>query len=207
MSEVKVQRRDGGLEKTKIAGVVYGPEIKGSINIELDRLEAERLYAEAGTSNIIKLSVDGEKASRDVLIKGVAVHPMTGKITHLEFYHVPAGQKIEAEIELEFVGVAPAEKELGGVVNKNLSELPVKCFAADLVSSIQVDLSVLKTFDNVIKVADLKLPKGIEAKLSADVIVATVAEVKAEVETPKAATAVATPVAAPQAEKKDAAGK
>lgn len=195
MIEINVAKREKELVANKIAAVIYGPEIKGSINIELDRVAAEKLYNEAGTSGLIKLSVDNASAG-EALIRGVAFHPLTGRIRHLEFYQVPAGQKIETEVELEFVGISPAEKELGGVVNKNLSVLPVKCLATDLVQSIQVDLSVLKTFNDFIKIADLKLPNGVEAMLEPDVVVATAVAVKAEAVTPKVEAAVASVPAA-----------
>ena len=194
MIKAKAQKREAGAGENKVAGVIYGPTINGSVNIELDRVAAEKLYDQAGRSSIIGLAVDGDAKEHEVLIKGVSFHPLTGRIVHLEFYQVPEGQKIEAEIELEFIGVAPAEKALGGVVNRNLSSLPVKCFAADLVSSIQVDLSVLKTFDDFIRVADLKLPKGVEAAVGGDVIVATAVEVKAETAAP-AVEAAAVPAA------------
>lgn len=197
MFDAKVQKREGRAKQNTIPGVVYGPDVDKSINVEISALGAEKLYEEAGTSNLIKLEIEGDKKPREVLIKGVARHPMTSGITHLEFYQVPIGQKIETEIELEFIGEAPAEKALGGVVNKNMSTLPVKCLAKDLVSAIQVDLSALKTFDNFIKISDLKLPAGVEPMLEPDVIVATAVAVKAEAVTTKVETAAVS--AAPEA--------
>jgi len=195
MLDAKVQKREGKAGANTIPGVVYGPNVEKSINVEIPMVAAEKLYEEAGTSTLIKLEIEGEEKPREVLIKGVARHPLTSRIIHLEFYQVPIDKKIETEIDLEFVGEAPAEKMLGGVVNKNMSTLHVKCLPHDLVSSVQVDLSALKTFDDVIKISDLKLPASVESMLGPDVIVATAVAVKAELDVKKveAAPAVATP--------------
>ncbi|MBI5254283.1 50S ribosomal protein L25 [Candidatus Falkowbacteria bacterium] len=198
MFDAKVQKREGKTGASTIPAVVYGPDVDKSINVEIAIKAAEKLYEQAGTSNLIKLEIQDEKKPREVLIKGVARHPITGDITHLEFYQVPVGQKIETEIELEFVGDSPAEKLLGGVVNKNMSTLPIKCLPHDLISSIQVDLSALKTFDDFIRVSDLKLPASIEPMLENDVIVATAVAVKAEAEVKKVEAAPAADVAPEQ---------
>ncbi|MFH0814541.1 MAG: 50S ribosomal protein L25 [Candidatus Falkowbacteria bacterium] len=223
MLDAKVQKRTSSPKATKckhpldgkqakpntIPAVVYGPDVDESINVELAIVAAEKLFEQAGTSTLIKLEIEGEKKPREVLIKGVARHPLTSNIIHLEFYQVPIGQKIETEIELEFVGESPAEKMLGGVVSKNMSTLLVKCLPQDLISSVQVDLSALKTFDDVIKISDLKLPASVEPMLEPNVIVATAVAVKAEVETKKveaaatvAATAASTEQRAAPAEKR-----
>jgi len=66
-----------------------------------------------------------------------------------------------ATVELRFVGEAPVIKEQGGTLMRNLESVEVKCLPKDLVSHIDVDLTVLKTFDDVVKIKNLIVPAGI----------------------------------------------
>ena len=68
---------------------------------------------------------------------------------------------IYATVELRFVGESPVIKAQGGTVMRSVENVEVKCLPKDLVSHIDVDLSVLKTFDDVVKVKDLIVPAGI----------------------------------------------
>jgi len=57
---------------------------------------------------------------------------------------------------------------------KSVEEVEVECLPKDLVEHIDVDLSVLKTYDDAIKVKDLPLPAGVVIlSPNADNIVAT----------------------------------
>jgi large subunit ribosomal protein L25 len=89
-------------------------------------------------------------------------------------------EKLETTIALKFIGESPAVVEAGGVLVKNLDEIEVKCLPSDLISEIEVDLSSLKKFGDVIKVTDLKIPSNIEVLNDPQLIVATVVEPREE---------------------------
>jgi large subunit ribosomal protein L25 len=95
-------------------------------------------------------------------------------------------EKVTTEIPFEFVGEAKAVRELGGMLMREMDSIKVECLPSDLVDHIDVDLSVLATFDDVITVADLALPAGFELKrnnpedLVAKVIEPKVQEVEEE---------------------------
>ena len=110
---------------------------------------------EAGRSVLIDLEIDGEK--RKVLIHDFQKHPLTNRFIHIDFYQVKMDEEIEANVEIVFVGEAPAVKELGGVLLKTMDEVLVRCLPADLPKEIKVDLSTLKTFDDRIFVKDLNI--------------------------------------------------
>ena len=57
---------------------------------------------------------------------------------------------------------------------KQLDEIEVRCLPADLAHEIEVDLSTLGTFDDVIRFADITLPKGIELMEDSQSIIALV---------------------------------
>ena len=89
-------------------------------------------------------------------------------------------EEIETEVELMFVGESEAVKALGGVLVKSISKVEVKCLPADLPSHIDVDISVMKTFEDHITIKDLKIPKGVEINLEPEVIVALVTPPRTE---------------------------
>jgi len=142
-----------------VPGVIYGSGTK-SRNIVIDQKVLEKLYYEAGESNLIDLTVEGEKPVK-VLIQEIQKDPVYDHPVHVDFFEVRMDQKITTEIELNFVGEAPAVKEAGGTLIKNFDYLEIECLPGDLVSEIDVDLSKLKTFDDVIRVSDLTIPEGI----------------------------------------------
>ena len=45
------------------------------------------------------------------------------------------------------------------MLNRELDEIEVECLPGDLVDHIDVDISVLESFDDVIKISNLKLLK------------------------------------------------
>ena len=82
---------------------------------------------------------------------------------------------MEATVELNFIGEAPAVKELGGTLVKSLDSVDVKCLPQNLISHIDVDLSVLKTFADSIDVAGLNIPSTVTILADMSMMVATVA--------------------------------
>jgi large subunit ribosomal protein L25 len=159
---------------------MYGKKVDPR-NFSVPYLDFSRLYKEAGESTLVELSVEG-KSPVNVLIHDVQLDPLTGRFTHIDFYQVNMAEKIETDVPLEFVGEAPAVKELGGVLIRALEEVLVKCLPKDLPHALPIDLSVLKTFDHTLKVADISLPKGVEMLEDLTTIVATVMPPRTEAE-------------------------
>ena len=163
-----------------IPAVLYGKEIAPQ-NLVVEYLPFQKVYSESGESTLIDLKVQ-EKEPMKVLIHDVQIDPVTKKIIHVDFWKVRMTEKIEAEIVLKFVGEAEAVKGLGGVLVKNLDSLKVKCLPQDLVHEIEVDISPLKTFDDMIHIKDLKIPPEIEVLENPEEIVAVVTPPRSEEE-------------------------
>ncbi len=161
-----------------IPAVIYGPDRKPQ-NLKVKRLDFERVFAVAGESNLISLSVDGKETVK-VVVKDTQKDALKDKIIHVDFYQVDMKKKITAEIPLHFIGEAKAVKELGGVLVKGADSIQVKCLPGDLVDHIDVDLSVLNTFHDFIRIKDLKLPPGMELTDESDEVLAHVIQPKAE---------------------------
>jgi len=142
-----------------IPAVVYGAG-SATESISLSLKEFSKIYAEAGEASLIDLVLDGKDFGK-VLIYDVAYEPVKGKIIHVDLKKVDMNQPITATVKLVFVGEVPAVKELGGTLVRNVEEVEVECLPKDLINHLDVDLTVLKTFDDAVKVSGLVLPKGV----------------------------------------------
>ena len=159
-----------------VPGVIYGPELEKNINISIDINSLEKAYTEGGESTMINLQVEGEKEPREVLIKDMVFEPVIDRPFHVDFYQIKRGQKLDIEPELEFVGVSLAVKSLGGILVKNLSSISIRCLPRDMMTSIEVDISKLATFEDKISVKDLPLPEEVELLTDPEEMVAAVQE-------------------------------
>ncbi|MBF8281044.1 MAG: rplY [Candidatus Magasanikbacteria bacterium] len=154
----RTEKKKLRLEK-KIPAVLYGPNIKPE-TLAVAAIDFMRTYKAAGESTLVDL-VRGTEAPLKVLIQDIDRHPVTGEIIHVDFRQIPLDRKMRATVGISFVGEAAAVKELGGTLVKARDEVEVECLPKDLVHEIKVDLSVLKTFDDVIRIKDLVLSAGV----------------------------------------------
>jgi len=137
-----------------IPAVIYGKEL-ASQSLKLKRVDFEKAFAGAGESNLIDLDF-GDGVVK-VLVKDTQRDVLKYTFTHVDFYQVNMKEKITAEIPLHFIGESKAIKELGGMLMKEINELEIECLPSDLVDHIDIDISVLNTYDDVIKIGDLTL--------------------------------------------------
>ena len=158
-------------EKGILPGVLYGPTIKESQNLELDVKTFEKVYNEAGESSLIELEL-GSGKKVPVLIHEVQEDPLNGQFLHVDFYQPRLDQEIEARVPIIFEGVSKAVKDLEGTLVKNISEVEVKALPQKLPKDIKVDISKLESFEDHILIKDLALPEGVKILKDADEIVA-----------------------------------
>jgi large subunit ribosomal protein L25 len=145
----------------QLPGVLYGPGLD-PVSLSVDYNSFMKLFEAAGESSLIDLDIDGG-APVKVLIQALQQDPVKGTITHVDFRQINMNKEMHATLELNFVGEAPAVKALSGTLVKTQDTLDIKCLPKDLVSEINVDLSVLATFEDAIHVKDLVMPAGITA--------------------------------------------
>lgn len=166
--------------RQRIPGVVYGHGLTNQ-NVEVDRGAFQKIWRRAGSSSLVNLSVDEQPAVK-VLIQSIQRHPTTADVDHVDFYRVRMSEKLQTEIELNFIGESPAVKEQGGILVRTMDKVKVECLPGDLVHVIDVDLSGLKTFDDRIHVSDLAVPTGITLLEKSDEVVASITPPRSEAE-------------------------
>jgi len=185
-------------------GIVYGSG--DVVMIELDHNELyHKMRSEVFHASILTLNLEGRKES--VLLRDFVMHPFRQQVQHVDFQRVDAKKKMHIKVPLHFINeeVAPGVKLGGGKISHVMNELDITCLPADLPAFIEVDLAHLELGHSV-HVADLKLPKGVEAAAhgthTAEAVVATVqvprgaVEAEADAEAAAAASAAAAAAAA-----------
>ncbi len=158
--KASIRKKEDKMDKKRVLAVLYGPDIENK-NLSLDGVELEKVYKEAGESNLIDLEIEGGETVK-VLIKEVQNHFLKGHIIHVDFYEVDMKKKITTEIPLNFIGVSKAEKEQGALIIKNLDFVEVECLPGSLVNNIDIDLVALENIGNAINISDIKVPEGME---------------------------------------------
>lgn len=166
-------------QKGLIPAVVYGHGEPKNITVEYASFE--KTLAKAGESSLIDLET-GTSAPEKVLIQDVQRHPLKGTLAHVDFRRVSMTEKLDVEVSLRFVGESPAVKALGGVFVRNRDTIQVRCLAQYLVHEIEIDISNLKAFGDMIKVKDLTPPEGMEFLAGASEVLASVIEPISEAE-------------------------
>ncbi len=164
-----------------VPAVVYGPALSEPKNILIERGAFTRLFKEAGESSIVELALEkGEPLH--VLIQDIQQDPLRDEVIHADFRAVDMTKKVETEVKLRFVGESAAVKSLGGTLVHPIEAIKVRALPKDLVNHIDIDISKLTTFDDVIQVKDIAAPAGIELLLGASQTVALVAPPRSEEE-------------------------
>jgi len=173
--KVKNLRREG-----QIPAILYGKNFI-SLPLTLSQKEFIEVGSEAGEATIINLDIAGKEKEK-VLIRYIQRDPVTDDLVHVDFYKVDMKQEIQTEIPLEFTGTAPAVEELEGNLITNKDSVKVECLPDKLVSKIEVEIAVLKTFDDLIHVSDLKIPEAIKVLDEPEDVVAQVTPPRSEEE-------------------------
>lgn len=183
--ELTVEKREKSQNPHTLRGkgvmpaVIYGRS-EESTPISVNLKDFQKVFKAAGESGVISLT--GLGAAKDALIKEVAFDVMSGMPIHADFYAIQKGQTVTVSVPLEFDGVSPAVKELGGILTKVMHEIELECEPKDLPHAIHVDISKLTTLDSQIHVSDLSFPKSAKISAEQDEVVALISVAKEETE-------------------------
>ena len=202
MSEIKLQAvlrtvPTPALVQLKKQGNVpaelYG-QGKANQHLFVNSMDLQRAWEKAGSSSLVDLVIDGKETVK-VIIHDIQRAPVKGVFNHADFYLVNMNKELETEIPLVFIGESKAVKEMGATSVQSLEKVEIACLPGDLVHNLEIDLSLLKQPGDIIRVSDIKLPKGIRILNDANDAVASAMLIKEEVVAP-VAEAVAEPVVA-----------
>lgn len=166
-------RREGS-----VPGVVYGKGM-ASCNVVVDPKALKQAIAtEAGWNTLITLQGDGSFDGKIVILKDMQVHPLRRHVVHVDFQAVDLTQKVHVMVPVHAIGKSKGEKN-GGQLQIIRHELEVVCLPADIPAAINIDVTALNIGD-VIHIADVALPAGIEVPHDVNFTVITVVGHKAD---------------------------
>jgi large subunit ribosomal protein L25 len=168
MDLAAVRRRDGGKEINrkrraggKVPGVIYGKGLE-TRSLEFDRKILEKFLdtARHGTV-VVKMTVtDGAEGKESyAVLKEVQTHPLSDRVTHVDFYEVALGQKFRVEIPLRVRGKAAGIEE-GGILEVITRSLEVECTPDNVPEFIEVDVTQLGIGQSL-HLGDLRFPAGV----------------------------------------------
>jgi large subunit ribosomal protein L25 len=184
--KVRYMRRTG-----IVPGNIFGHGIS-SLAVEIDAVKLDKILSKAGTSHLVAITVDGEAAPRNVIIKSCQRDYRGERILHADLYQVNMSERIRVAVPISLIGEAPAVAAKLGTLMQTMRHLQIECLPGEIPSHIDVNLSPLASLDSAIHVKDLKLNEGIGILTPGDELIVKVGQVKiVKEEAPKVAEAAA----------------
>ncbi len=185
--QIAVDARTASGKQTKrlradgiVPGVVFGKKA-GSVPVQLEAKAFEALYRDAGRTTIFKISVDGGRPT-SVVIKSVQRNPLTGRAVHVDFFAPDLTHEMQADVPINFEGIAPGVESSGGSLFTSLDHIKVKALPSDMPHEFIVDVTPLVDLDAAILVRDLVVSGNFTILNEADELVAKVMPPRVEVE-------------------------
>jgi large subunit ribosomal protein L25 len=170
----------------RIPGVLYGKGME-PVTLSVARRDLRvALSGAAGQNTILTLSVDGK--SYNAVIKEMQRHPVRRNVSHVDFVQINLSEEITMHVPVHLTGTAKAVVSAGGLVDPSVDTVEIRTTPANIPNEILIDITEM-TPDQVIRLSDLELPKGVVAIGDPDMPVVTVMISRAATEAAQAAAA------------------
>lgn len=156
--------------KGQVPAVVYGVG-HTPVSISLDKHALDMLLLHGAASNLIELSIDGDKPVHTV-IKEVQRDPLKGAVLHVDLWAVSMKKHISTVVPIHFVG-DPAGVKTGGVLTHNMREVHVDSLPGDMPDALEINVEALEVGDSM-HVSDLIAPDGVIITSPEDEIICSV---------------------------------
>ena len=170
--KVGVLRREG-----KLPGVIYGHHFNAQ-PIVMDFKDASKILLESTASTIINILLDGKENA--VLVREKQKDYLRNEFIHVDFQAVSLTEKLRAKVSIELAGVAPAVRDINGVVVEGVTSINVEALPNDLPERFVVDVSHLANIGDAIYLKDLDIPSSVQLLDSPDELVVLITAAAAE---------------------------
>jgi large subunit ribosomal protein L25 len=169
-SKVKQLRRTG-----VVPANLFGKTIDSQA-IQINAVEFNRVYKEAGETSLIWVSVEGEDKERPTLVTSVHFNPMTGAKLHVDFHQVNLKEKVTANVPVEITGESELVNTNMAVLSQSLNEIEIEALPTEIPESIVFDISSLKEIGDHLLVSDAKVGAEVEIKTDPEQMVVSLQE-------------------------------
>ncbi|MGH9102010.1 MAG: 50S ribosomal protein L25 [Acidimicrobiales bacterium] len=165
----------------RVPGVLYGHGME-AVALSVDARDLRHaLSTSAGANALLSLRLDG--TDHLALAQDIQRHPTKGTVSHVDFLVVGRHEQRSVEVRVVLVGEAEAVRLAGGMVDQEVFSLAIRASVDDIPDSVEVDVSSLRVGDAV-RVADLRLPQGVQSETEGDIVVVVAQPPRAEVAAP-----------------------
>jgi len=176
----------------KIPAVFYGPGVDTQ-KLSLSPKDLLKAFETPLKKNVV-LSVDVGGTGHLVMVKDIAVHPVTRQPLHVDLYRVDESRPVDVQVPFKTTG-RPVGVQAGGQLQVVFRDLPVRTTPGKIPAVIEVEVGEMNIGD-ILTVADLALGEGVSVQFKPDRRVVLVTETKKVIEEEETTTAEATPDAA-----------
>jgi large subunit ribosomal protein L25 len=118
------------------------------------------LSGPAGSNTVLTLEVDGK--SYPAVVKDMQRHPIRRTVAHIDFLQVNMNEEITVSVAVHLVGEAKAVAAEGGLVDASVDTIEVSCTPNNMPNAFEIDVTDMQPGD-VIRLADVPMPKGVTA--------------------------------------------
>ncbi len=162
----------------KVPGVLYGGD-KDPVAISVPANEFRKaLYTGKLLGHLVTLKYG--KETQPVIAKAIDMHPVTDEPWHFDLYRVDEHQQIKISVPVHFINhdESPGLKR-GGTLNVVRHDVELSCPADAIPEELIFDLTGLEIGDTI-RISGFDLPKGVEATVDRDFVIATLAGTSAQ---------------------------
>ena len=154
----------------------------GSLSLQGDSVEINKLLPRVGLNIPVSVIVEGGESGEICFVREVQRHPLTQDILHVDFLRVDVKSKITASVPIEVIGDSPAVRLLGGTLIQNMQSINVEALPLSVPEKITIDITHIEDFETAIHISDISVEDDISITNSLDALVARVAPPRIELE-------------------------
>jgi len=148
--------------------------------LQCDTAKLQQVLAEAGKTKLINFKIYGEKRARSVIVREVEIELPRRGLVHVDFYQVRKAEEMKVEVPVVLVGEAPALKVRDNTLLQELDTLSIECLPANIPASVELDISSLTESEQVLRVKDIEMEKGVTVLNGPEVVVAKISARRVE---------------------------
>lgn len=146
-----------------IPAVLYQKDEENQ-NLTLVAKEFDKVIAEAGTSTIISLDIEGSQ--KKVLIRDFQRHPYKNMFIHVDLLGVNMNEKLKVNVPIVLLNRDEIYLQ-PSVLMQAASEIEIECLPSDIPAQVEIDVQNMQ-YGDTFTVADLDIVKNEDIQVLTD---------------------------------------
>jgi large subunit ribosomal protein L25 len=143
----------------RVPGVLYGRD-QQAVPVTADDHQLRQLLHAGARHGVIDITIAGQDGKPlKALIKEVQIHPVELDLLHIDFQRVSLTELVVVEVPIEVEGSPVGVQRDGGILERLLYEVELRCLPMEIPEHVVVDVSGLEIGDTL-HVEDLRLAVG-----------------------------------------------